>query len=52
MAKKRKKPLTMLEAYKSLRKTWGGFRPDTKIVPNKKKQKDKDKCRKPEDENR
>jgi hypothetical protein len=34
---KKPKPLTFLEAYQRIRKSWGDINPVTKVKPNKKR---------------
>lgn len=34
----KKKPRTTVEIYQSIRRDWGGVRPVTKVIPNKKKE--------------
>lgn len=40
------KELTSYDAIKQMRGSWNGVNPVTKIIPNKKRIKDKSKCRK------
>jgi hypothetical protein len=40
------KELTSYNAIKQMRGSWNGVNPVTKIIPNKKKQASKNKCRK------
>lgn len=39
MGKKKKRPLTTVEAVRKIRGTWGNVNPVTRVIPNKKKYK-------------
>lgn len=41
MGKKKKHPMTTVEAVRKIRGTWGNVNPVTRVIPNKKKYKRK-----------